>query len=337
MTAQTDYRTIRDSVAVHEITAPLVRVTGDERLEFLDSFLSRSSDYVDPETTRECLALADDGTPFAILLHVELEEVSWLVPRTPVGEEELVDYLGALEIPEGVAVEVAPAGWGAIAFEGVHAWKLAEGFIDYDISGLVLHGVTEITVAGADEGTEAVMARVSTTGEYGYLILSNAGEIVGLTVTEKARALGGDVIGPEALARVEAEAGTPHYSFGVRGHDLTELDLSWLVDWNRLGEFRGSDALEPPSRTGRRLVPFTAPAGVRVAESAGLRADGELIGEVLCMTPSANPDEELGFAIVEAPFWVPGIGLTVDDEQGTAVRTVTLPRVLARSSVERMA
>lgn len=337
MTAQTDYQIIRNATAVRTLGAPLVRLTGDDRLEFLDGFLSKSSDFVDPDTTRECLALEDDGRPFAIMLHLELDEVSWLVPRSAVSVGELVDYLGTMDVPDGVTVEVAPSGWRAIAFEGAGAWRVAEDFIDYDISGLVLHGITEITIPGADRGTSAVMARVSTSGEYGYLVITDAVDIAELTIAERARALGGAVIDDEALARVEAEAGTPHYAFGVRGHDLTEMDLSWLIDWNRIGEFRGSDALTAPTREQRRLVPFTAPAGSRVEPSSPVLADGQRVGEVLYVTPPANPDEELGFAIVEAPFWVPGLELTLDGEDGLTIRTVTLPRVLARSSVERMA
>ena len=337
MTAQTDYQIIRNATAVHTLGAPLGRLTGDDRLEFLDGFLSKSSDFVDPDTTRECLALEDDGRPFAIMLHLELDEVSWLVPRNAVSVGELVDYLGTMDVPDGVTVEVAPSGWRAIAFEGAGAWRVAEDFIDYDISGLVLHGITEITIPGADRGTSAVMARVSTSGEYGYLVITDAVDIAELTIAERARALGGAVIDDEALARVEAEAGTPHYAFGVRGHDLTEMDLSWLIDWNRIGEFRGSDALTAPTREQRRLVPFPAPAGSRVEPSSPVLADGQRVGEVLYVTPPANPDEELGFAIVEAPFWVPGLELTLDGEDGLTIRTVTLPRVLARSSVERMA
>lgn len=111
MTAQTDYQIIRNATAVHTLGAPLVRLTGDDRLEFLDGFLSKSSDFVDPDTTRECLALEDDGRPFAIMLHLELDEVSWLVPRNAVSVGELVDYLGTMDVPDGVTVEVAPSGW----------------------------------------------------------------------------------------------------------------------------------------------------------------------------------------------------------------------------------
>ena len=91
-----------------------------------------------------------------------------------------------------------------------------------------------------------------------------------------------------------------------------------------------------PTREQRRLVPFIAAAGSTIEPSAPVLADGQRIGEVIYATPSANPDEELGFAIVEAPFWVPGIELSLEGD-GTTIRTVALPRVLARSSVERMA
>ena len=52
MSITEQYKTLRTSVGLHTPTGPLVRITGDDRLEFLDTFLSRASDFVDPDTTR---------------------------------------------------------------------------------------------------------------------------------------------------------------------------------------------------------------------------------------------------------------------------------------------
>src|SRR5262245_51040690 len=92
-TATADYSTVRNAVGVYPVTAPLVRVTGDDRLELLDGFLAKSAEFVEPDTVREVLALNADGAPFAILLQIELDEVTWLLPRTPVETVDLQTYL----------------------------------------------------------------------------------------------------------------------------------------------------------------------------------------------------------------------------------------------------
>ena len=42
MSITEQYKTLRTSVGLHTPTGPLVRITGDDRLEFLDTFLSLS-------------------------------------------------------------------------------------------------------------------------------------------------------------------------------------------------------------------------------------------------------------------------------------------------------
>lgn len=107
-TATEDYATLRTAVGAYRVTAPLVRLTGDDRLTFLDGFLAKSADYVEPDSVREVLALNADGTPFAILLHFEIGDESWLLPRTAVTADELGDYLGLFDASAGVTVEISP-------------------------------------------------------------------------------------------------------------------------------------------------------------------------------------------------------------------------------------
>ncbi|WP_058235078.1 hypothetical protein [Devriesea agamarum] len=362
MTSQTDYQVIRQSTAVHPIETPLVRIVGDERLDFCDALLSRSSEFMDPDTTHECLALTSEGEPFAIFAHLELTDESWLLARTPVSADEVQDYLSDIPVPDGVIWEVSPSGWGAVAFQGPSAWKVAQTFLDFDIAGLPLHGITDISLPEStlpesaspetsasgsalsapggctgDTDARAHLVRISTTGEYGYVLLSNAPHSATAIVTERARQHGGDVVGIDGLARVEAEAGVPYYRMGVHGLNVNQLDLSWMVDWKRLGDFRGSQHLTPPTQNQAKLVPLVAATGTTLPEGTPVCAGEEGIGEIVYQSPSANPDEELFFAVVEAPFWVPGLDLTAtgpDGDQGLI--TVSLPRVLSRSATEPM-
>lgn len=324
-TAADDYATIRSTVGVYQVGKPLVRLTGDDRYEFIDQFASRSSEYVDPETVREVIALNDDGTPFAMLLHIEIDDVTWLLPRTEVTAEQLAAYLGQFAADD-VTVEVAPDGFAATAFEGPQAWKVAAKFIDFDVSGLVLHGVTDASV---EEAGTAFIARVGTTGEYGYLLVSDAPAAAHDAALSAASSVGGSAIGPDGLARVQAEAGQAIYQLDLSAFSVNDADLAWMIDWNRVGEFHGSTELVAPTVESARLVALVAPAGTTVEPGDVLNAGGVEVGDVVKQTPSANPAEELVIALVQNPFWVPGVALT--GPAGQALTSVTMPRVIAES------
>ncbi|MBP2403913.1 Aminomethyltransferase [Streptomyces netropsis] len=335
-TATDDYATLRTAVGAYRVTAPLVRLTGDDRLTFLDGFLAKSADYVEPDTVREVLALNADGTPFAILLHFEIGDESWLLPRTAATADELGAYLAQFE-PSGVTVEVSPEGWGATAFEGPTAWSVAAAFVDFDISGLTLHAVTESTDAAP--GATAHLARVGSTGEYGYLLLSDAPQAVHEAVLAAVAEQGGAEVGTDALARMQAEAGMGLYDAGFGGLTVGRADVAWMIDWNRIGEFHGSDGLVAPTESDARLTALVAPVGSRFTPGTPLTAAGRQVGTVLHQAPAANPEEELVLTLLDAPFWVPGLELTAEDEAGDArpLRTATLPRVIARSLTSKIA
>ncbi|GBQ02573.1 glycine cleavage system protein T [Streptomyces spongiicola] len=332
-----DYATVRTSVGAYRIDAPLVRLTGDDRLSFLDGLLTKSADFVEPDTVREALALHDDGTPFAVLLHCETGEESWLLPRTPLTAGELRGHLDGPDVPPGVTAEIEPEGWGVTAFEGPAAWAVAAAFVDFDISGLPLHAVTEAAVPGAPAAV-AHLARVGTTGEYGYLLVSDAPEAAHRAVLAAVREQGGHPVGREGLDRVRAEAGTALCATGFLGLTVDRADLSWMVDWDRPGDFRGSGGLTRPAADGPRLTALTAPPGSRFATGAEVTAAGRGVGTVLWQAPSANGDEELVLALLDAPFWVPGLDLAAEDERARRrpLSTVTLPRVVARSLTTRI-
>lgn len=335
--ASADYATVRTTVGVYPVTAPLVRVAGDDRLALLDQFLAKAGEFVDPDTVRESVALHADGSPFAILLHLELEEESWLLARTPLTAAELSDYLGDLDVPDGVTVEVGPQGWGATAFEGPQAWAVAANFVDFDISGLTLHAVTPFTAPDMDDAI-AHLARVGTTGEYGYLVISDAPAAVHDAVLSHAASVDGAAIGVEGLARVQAEAGQGVYHHGFDGLSVNEADLAWMIDWNRLGEFRGSADLEKPTERSAKLTMLVGPAGTTFTAGSAVTAGGVTVGTLAWQTPSTGGDEEMVAAVLESPLWVPGLDLTTTDADGApvALRTVTQPRVIAKSLYVRI-
>jgi aminomethyltransferase len=190
----------------------------------------------------------------------------------------------------------------------------------------VLHGVTGASVEDAET---AFIARVGTTGEYGYLLVSDAPAAAYDAALSSASSVGGSAIGPDGLARVQAEAGQAIYQLDLATLSVNDADLAWMIDWNRVGEFHGSADLEPPTVESARLVALVAPAATTIEPGAVLSAGGVEVGDVVKQAPSANPAEELVIALVQNPFWVPGVPLTGPD--GQSLTSVTMPRVIAES------
>jgi aminomethyltransferase len=128
------------------------------------------------------------------------------------------------------------------------------------------------------------------------------------------------------------------YAAGFAGLPVHEADLAWMVDWNRIGDFLGSDDLVKPTAETAKTAALAAPAGRTVAAGTEVTAGGQRVGTVVWQAPSANPDEELVVALLDAPFWVPGLELEATDADGAAtpLRTVTQPRVIARSLTTRI-
>lgn len=330
-----DYTALRESVGLRTVPGPLVRLQGEDRMAVLDALLSKGSDYVEPETTREALALNADGTPLAIFVHLELDDECWLIPTTALKADQLREHLSNVLIPAGTTVEIDPDGWAATAVEGPLAWQVAADFVDFDISGLVLHQVTEVTIEGAEH---SYLAREGTTGEYGYLLLSSHPEAGEQRMLSGVLGAGGQIVGSDALARARAEAGMPQYSAGFLSLPIAEGDLSWLIDWNRIGAFVGSNRLVAPALGDSRLTAITAPPGTDLTGAVEVLDAGEVIGEFVWTAPSGNPTEELAFAELQHPFCVPGLALTARCADGTefGISTATLPRLVTRSATERI-
>lgn len=322
-----DYRIVREAAGVYPVAAPLIHLEGDERLALLDTFLSKSSDFADPDTTREALALRADGSPFALVLQIEGDEDTWLIPRTPTSASAVHEYVAALDVPEGVTVTVAPEGWAAIAVEGPLAPRVADNFVDGDIEDLLLHSVVDVERESGE--APGRLARVGTTGEYGYLLLTTDGDADLARFVALATEVDGGSVGAEGLARVRAEAGMPYYDHGFGSLSVAEADLSWIVDWERIGEFLGSEELVRPTADSAKLTPIVSAPGTRIAAGAPVIADGERIGTIVWTAAAGNDTEELAFALLDDPFVVPALEISIDEVSAV---TVTLPRVLSRSS-----
>ncbi|MFE0101583.1 hypothetical protein [Streptomyces sp. NPDC059009] len=360
-TTAEQYALLRTSVGWCTPYASLVRIEGMERADVLARLLARDSAYVEPDTVRDSLVLEEDGAIRDVVTHIELDESSWLFsPSRPDLAELVRETVRECGVAEAVTVTDAAEDHAAVAFEGPASWRIAERLLDEEISGLVLHGVGHVRL----DGTDCVMARTGTTGEYGYLLIAPRPADAAAWVAEQARSLGGGRVDADALARARGEVRHPVLPELTEGLSVREAGLEWLVSWGREDPFRGAAALASCDRRARGLTPVLlaaseqgpAPAPAPAPASAPAPAPGTAVyagdrrvGEVRWCAPAvgapvvdapagggpaASGGPALAFAVLDAPFDVPGLDLVADG--GTPVRTVSSPVVVPTSWSERL-
>ncbi len=329
------YDRIRSTVAVYTPGSSLVAVSGLERGVVLGRVLAKDSEFVEPDTARDTLILQEDGSIWDAVIHIELDDTSWLIAQSRTDLAELLREAAA--DLEDVEVVDASAEQSAVAFEGPKAWRIAASLVDFEISSLVLHGVTAVDLPNAG-GESGVLTRIGTTGEYGYLLLAPSSANALDTVLRQAEELGGGAVDEAALTRARAEVRHPQTAGQTLGLTVREANLEWLVSWSREDEFRGGEALLAAPAPERGLITLAAPAGSLPAAGSRILAGEVPVGEVRAVFPSAEGADELALGLLDKPFDVPGLALTGTTADGSAVTltTVSSPVVVPQSWTERI-
>ncbi|MFG2888261.1 hypothetical protein [Streptomyces sp. NPDC048248] len=336
----TDHLRLRESVGHYSpgpsTSGALVEIGGLERSTLLQQALARDSSFVEPDTARDSLLLNEDGSIWDVVTHIELADRCLLLSPARAGLARLLETVAAGAGITDVEITDLSRTHSAIAFEGPRSWRIAQELVPYEISSLVLHGAVTVELPDAG-GADGVLARIGSTGEYGYLLVfpQEAGSAV--WVAERARALGGGSVGPEGLDRARAEVRHPQLSC-AEGLSVREAGFEWLVDWEREDDFCGAAALRSAGAPRRGLVLLTAPAGDRPATGSALLAAGERVGTVHRVAPSPGSATELAYGLLDKPFDVPGVPLegTTADGRTVDLLTVSSPAVLPRSWSERI-
>ncbi|MEY9926775.1 glycine cleavage system aminomethyltransferase T [Catenulispora sp. GP43] len=333
------YDHLRRTVGVYAPAAGLVSLTGLERGLVLSRLLARESEYVEPNTARDSLVLDADGGVWDAVVHIELDDTGWLLSQSRADLADLVRAVAA-DLDEAEVADAA-AEYEAVAFEGPKAWRIAAQLVDFEVSSLVLHGAAVVAPAGGGSGGNGgngVLARIGSTGEFGYVLLAPVASGSAAWVLEQAEALGGGAVGAEALARVRAEARHPQVPVYSEGLTVREAGLEWLVSWNREDDFRGAAALSADPEPERGLIHLTAPAGTAPAAGTALYAGEVAVGAVREVFATVDAADDLALGLLDKPFDVPGLTLRGTGPDGAAVklRTVSAPVVVPLSWSERI-
>ena len=316
------YHALRNTAGAYRRGTSVLSVTGPDRTAFVSHLCAKRTEFAQPGTVTESIALSDDGTVESLIL-VVVEDERILLVSDQVVTIDAAAIAHELELPQ-VDVADVTAGFTAASVEGPQSWRAIQQLIDDDISSVLLNELRSISVPGTT--APALLARVGTTAEYGYLILveapSHETDALDLAVRLAGEAGGGEV-DHHALHRAQAEVSHPLVPAQFDGLSLAEAGALWTLSADRDDDFRGRSVLVA-ARPDRRIVAVTAPGADAPDVGAPVFAGETQVGRIQVSLARAGLPDGFALAVLDTPFHVPGLTLT---SHGVELLTVSRPAV----------
>jgi glycine cleavage system aminomethyltransferase T len=322
------YHALRNTAGAYRRGTSILSVTGADRSALVSYVCAKRTEFAQPGTVTESIALSPEGRVDALILVIVEDE------RILLASDQLVridaDAVAARLGLTQVSVLDVTAGFTAASIEGPRSWRTVDELVDDDISSVLLNELRAISVAGATEtaapDAPGLLARVGTTAEYGYLILieAPAAEVDALDVAVRlATQVGGGEVNRDSLLRAQAEVSHPLVPAQFEGLSLAEAGALWTLSADRDDDFSGRSVLDAGA-PGRRLIAVTAPASdVPEAGSAVFAGDTQ-VGRIQVSLARAGQPDGFALALLDTPFPVPGLTLRA---AGTELLTVSRPAV----------
>jgi aminomethyltransferase len=334
------YHALRNTAGAYRRGTSILSVTGADRAALVSHVCAKRTEFAQPGTVTESIALSPDGRVGALIL-VIVEDERILLASDQVVRIDADAIAAALGLTQVTVTDVT-AGFTAASVEGPRSWRAVDELVDDDISSVLLNELRAISVAASAETAEAaevgaagaagatavpgLLARVGTTAEYGYLILIEAPAAVvdALDVAVRlAEQVGGGEVNRESLLRAQAEVSHPLVPAQFEGLSIAEAGALWTLSADREDDFSGSSVLDA-GLPGRRLIAVTAPASDAPEAGTAVFAGDEQVGRIQVSLARAGQPNGFALALLDTPFHVPGLTLRA---AGTELLTVSRPAV----------
>lgn len=315
-----DYQAIRSAAGVYARGHRIVELTGRDRQALLEYVLARSTEFAQPGTVLDSLALDEQGNPIDLVLVVTDEHRVLLLSDEP-ASSGVLGSLNAIATEQGLA-DVAVAErpeLSAVAVEGPHAWKVVEPLLDEDVAGLLLGEWRNAAAPGTD--ALALIARTGTTAEYGYVVVAELSpEALTSWIGGLAEAASGRVVAQDAVTRARMEVDHPLLGAQFEEISVREAGAGWLAGAGRDDSFRGK--ADEEGELTRRLIAVVSDSDLEVG--AEVRAGDVVVGRIQVVAPRAGQANVIALALLNRPFDVPGLTLHCGDAE---LSTVSRPAI----------
>lgn len=311
MSTSSEYFSLRRSAGVYARGTTIHSIGGAGREALLSHVIARPTEFAQPGSVVDSLVLDDAGHVADVVLAVIDEDRTLVISERRDGAGDDMRAI-ALELGiHDVTIDALPE-WGALAVEGPRAWEVVRGLTPDDIASLLLNEWQSVEIPGA---TVALLARTGTTAEYGYVVIADVLPDMLIDALQSALAeVAGALVGPQALLRARMEVNHPVVPDQFAGIATLEAGAGWAAGVGREDPYRGAGHPVPPQR---RLVAVRSTRSLEHGRT--VEAGGVPVGRIHLCAAEIDGETSYALALLDAPFDVPGLDLTVDGETATTV------------------
>ncbi|MEZ4502151.1 MAG: glycine cleavage T C-terminal barrel domain-containing protein [Dehalococcoidia bacterium] len=292
-------------------------VTGERAAQVLASVLATDATRIPLGAVRRAVACHEDGSIIDVPTLWHLDEGRWLVTTTPEAGDHLASHLEEAAAGEDVVLTDRESMTALLSLQGPRAHEIASEVLGPALVDSVERDRCRELLLGVHR---AALARTSSVGEDGYLLLLNPDD--GADIWHglvEAGATSAGITAHDALrleaAVIEAPAETPRPAtpFAAGLEALVDLDGA---DGPRA--FPGAQALRDAGPPERRLTGLVLD-GPRLAHR-GSRVTSDVADVGACVAAGFSPALEAGIALAYLPTSLDGSSVLEVDTDGVPQR-----------------
>jgi aminomethyltransferase len=331
--AATENGIVRNSVGLTDFSfAQIYRIPEEKAVDFLDSFLAGNVARTRFGRVLHTF-LPDENGNVAADCYVANNDQEFILICESIIDTEAVNGVMESYGAKDAGVEDWTGQRVMLSLDGVDAWKVVREVFGQDVLGLPYLSVEVYPY----EGENVLLLRAGKTSEFGYLLIAPNG--VAQALYDKllfvVKELGGGLCGVDVHndLRLEGRFFNIHKE-GVQVRDPLVLGLQWMIDFEKAGGFRGSEAILARRSAGltRKMIGVSVSASCdSLRPGAKIFHNGLPVAEVVASCRSLVLDRNLGLAVFPVELAYSGLDFTLASSGGPAVRTISMPPILPKS------
>lgn len=306
-----DHETIRNKVGFYDFTHEMLRVTGDQREEFLDKMFTNSMGDMEPGGAQYTQMLNEDGIILDDVIVFRIDDSEFWVSTLDVNS--MIEWFDKNSSDFNVEYKDFTDQNVMYAVQGPKSREVLNKFLDQDISNQAWFSISENKI----DGNPIHIARAGFTGELGFELYADPKhkDLIESKLLEAGEPHDIREINSDAkLTSIPVEKGYVLMT-DVEGTTPLEAGFSWAVDWDT--DFIGKSALQKAKDEGvsRKLRGFVLEddaEDIEIEAGASVELNGENVGEVRNFTYGYTVDKYIGYALVDSNKTNIGDKISVD-------------------------
>lgn len=327
-----EYAAIRDAVGLTDFHFLYkFRVPAERGLDFLDTVLAGNVPKIRFGRVLHTFMADGDGQLLGDCYVANNDEEFIFLCESIAPEPEIHALLQEAGLAQAGAEDLTDTH-AMLSLDGFKAWEVVKEVFGADVLGLPYLSIESYPF----QGSSVRLIRAGKTSEFGYLLL--APQDVAAPLLDALQAAvgqrGGCLCGVDVHDDLRLEGRFFNIqSEGLRVRDPLVLGLQWMIDLAK-EKFNGRDALHERRAKGvrRKLVGVAAePGNDALVTGARIFHAGGPVGDVVADCHSFVLNRRLALAVFPFELAYSGLTFNLGAADGPAVKTISMPPILAKS------